>query len=147
MTVQTLRRAILGAALVGATFAGTIGLAWAHGSEVPEGAEVFFVEPHDGETVSSPVLVKFGLSGMEVAPAGTEMAHTGHHHLIVDAPLPPKSEAIPSDANHLHFGGGQTETMLELTPGPHTLQLMLGDGSHMPHSQPVVSKQITIIVE
>ncbi len=121
----------------------------------PAGATVYFVAPQDGESVSGPVKVVFGLSGMGVAPAGVEAENTGHHHLFVDRP--PLGEGpdgedevdlnIPADDNHVHFGKGQTETMLELAPGEHTLQLVLGDKDHIPHSPPVVSERITITVE
>jgi hypothetical protein len=84
---------------------------------------------------------------MGVAPAGVATPNTGHHHLIVDAPLPPENAAIPADAKHLHFGGGQTETTLDLPPGEHTLQLVLGDHLHVPHRPPVVSSRITIRVK
>ena len=113
----------------------------------PEGAEVYFVSPHDGEVVKGPVTVRFGLRGMGGAPAGTEKAATGHHHLIIDAPLPDPGLPIPADAKHIHFGGGQTETTLELPPGDHTLQLVLGDAGHVPHDPPVFSERITIHVE
>ncbi|SLN17602.1 hypothetical protein ROJ8625_00567 [Roseivivax jejudonensis] len=119
----------------------------------PEGAEVYFVEPADGATVSSPVRVVFGLSGMGVAPAGTEADGTGHHHLLIDRPPfgegaeGETSEPLPADDNHVHFGGGQTETSVELEPGDHTLQLVLGDWSHIPHDPPVTSEVITITVE
>ncbi|WP_425393729.1 DUF4399 domain-containing protein [Aliagarivorans taiwanensis] len=89
----------------------------------------------------------FGLKGMGVAPAGIEASNTGHHHLIVDAPTPAAGAPIPADANHLHFGGGQTETTIELAPGEHTLQLVLGDFLHRPHDKAVVSEVITITVE
>ncbi len=113
----------------------------------PDGAAVYFIEPADGATVSSPVTVKFGLSGMGVAPAGIQKENTGHHHLVIDAALPGPDAPIPSDDNHRHFGGGQTETTVELAPGTHTLQLLLGDFSHVPHNPPVASEQITITVE
>ena len=113
----------------------------------PAGAIVYIVSPADGATVSSPVTVVFGLKGMGVAPAGTEKEKTGHHHLIIDAPLPPLDDPIPADDNHKHFGGGQTETVIELAPGKHTLQLMLADLDHVPHEPPVTSDRITIIVE
>ena len=82
-----------------------------------------------------------------MAPAGIKQAHTGHHHLLIDTDLPPMNLPVPSDANHLHFGGGQTETTIELTPGEHTLQLLLGDFSHIPHDPPLLSERITITVE
>ena len=113
----------------------------------PEGAEVYIVSPQDGATLSSPVTVVFGLRGMGVAPAGTEKDKTGHHHLIVDADLPALDEPIPSDDNHRHFGGGQTEVVVELAPGTHTLQLLLADHNHIPHDPPIQSGQITITVE
>ena len=105
--------------------------------------------------MTSPVKVVFGLSGMGVAPAGTEKDNTGHHHLLIDRP--PLGQGadgageldygLPADDNHKHFGGGQTETMLELAPGQHTLQLVLGDLNHVPHVTPVVSEVITITVK
>ena len=110
------------------------------------GSAVYFIQPLDGADVRSPVTVKFGLKGMGVAPAGVEKAGTGHHHLIIDAPLPPMDENIINDSNHLHFGGGQTEVTITLAPGKHTLQLLLGDQNHLPHSPPVFSKRITILV-
>ncbi len=113
----------------------------------PAGAEVYFIAPADGATVTSPVTVKFGLKGMGVAPAGIAFDGAGHHHLIVDADLPALDKPIPADANHVHFGKGQTETTLELKPGKHTLQLLLGDQLHVPHDPAVVSKKITITVK
>ena len=113
----------------------------------PEGARAYIVSPADGATVSSPVVVVFGLAGMGVAPAGVTNAATGHHHLIVDAPTPDEALPISNDANHRHFGGGQTEVEIELEPGTHTLQLVLGDHLHVPHDPPVASEVITITVE
>lgn len=113
----------------------------------PPGATVFFITPMDGNTVSSPVAVKFGISGMAVAPAGDATPNSGHHHLLVDAELGDPTLPVPSDANHLHFGKGQTETELELEPGTHRLQLVLGDANHVPHEPPVMSAPITITVE
>lgn len=112
----------------------------------PEDAYVYIGWPNDGETVSSPFRVWFGLRNMGVAPAGIEKPNTGHHHLLVDTDLPFLDEPIPSDKNHLHFGAGQTETVVELPPGEHTLQLLMGDATHTPHDPPVMSKQITVIV-
>lgn len=116
-------------------------------TESPEGAQVYFITPKDGETVTSPVTVRFGLAGMGVAPAGVEKAATGHHHLVVDAELPPADLPIPSTDHYRHFGGGQTEVELDLPPGKHTLQLLMGDQNHIPHKPPVVSEPITIVVE
>jgi hypothetical protein len=120
-----------------------------------EGARVHFVNLEDGAVVSSPFLVAFGLSGMGVAPAGTEKENTGHHHLLIDRPMlgegPDGADeliyGLPADDNHVHFGGGQTEVMLELPPGTHTLQLVLGDLGHVPHSPAVMSDVITVTVE
>ena len=119
----------------------------AKGTPSPAGAKVFIIEPKDGATVSSPVAVKFGIEGMDVAPAGTEKANSGHHHLIVDGTVADMKAAIPADANHVHFGKGQTETTVELKPGEHTLQLVLGDHNHVPHNPPVVSAIIKITVK
>jgi hypothetical protein len=113
----------------------------------PEQAQVYFISPADGATVVSPVVVRFGLRNMGVAPAGVDQAQTGHHHLIVDAELPPASLPIPKNDHYLHFGGGQTEVSLPLSPGKHTLQLLLGDRNHVPHDPPVASERITIQVE
>ena len=116
-------------------------------SPVPDGAKVYIVSPASGDTVTSPVTVVFGLTGMGVAPAGVDKEHTGHHHLIIDAPLPDLDVPIPSDDNHKHFGKGQTETTIELTPGKHTLQLLLGNHLHIPHETAVSSAVIEITVE
>ena len=113
----------------------------------PPGAEVYFISPRDGETVSSPVTVRFGLKGMGVAPAGTQKDATGHHHLLIDAPLPPLDQPVPNDDHHKHFGAGQTETTITLPPGKHTLQLLLGDFAHIPHDPPVMSPPISITVK
>ena len=107
-----------------------------------------FISPVDGQAVSGPFTVRFGLSGMGIAPAGVDYANTGHHHLLVDVEeLPDMGMPVPSDDQHRHFGGGQTEVTLELPPGEHTLQLLLGDFLHIPHDPPLVSEKITITVE
>ena len=116
-------------------------------SAAPKDAELYFISPQDGATVKSPVTVRFGLRGMGVAPAGVAMENTGHHHLLIDAELPPPDLPVPADANHVHFGKGQTEAAVTLAPGRHRLQLLLGDHLHIPHDPPVASKPITIIVE
>ncbi len=112
-----------------------------------EGARVFFISPADGDTVTSPVKVQFGIEGMTVVPAGDDTPHSGHHHLLIDTGLPEMGLPIPADANHVHFGDGRTETEIELEPGQHTLQMLLGDHLHIPHDPPLVSEQITISVE
>ncbi len=112
------------------------------------GAEVYIIAPVDGAKVDRQVTVRFGLKGMGVAPAGVANAHTGHHHLLVDVTkLPAAGQPISKDDQHLHFGGGQTETTLTLKPGVHTLQLELGDANHVPFAPAVVSKKITIHVK
>lgn len=116
-------------------------------------ARVYITNLSDGDTVSGPVTVRFGLVGMGIAPAGVEWDNTGHHHLIVDrAPYGAEAgdnmdDPIPSDENHRHFGGGQTETTLDLPAGTHTLQLVLGDAFHVPHDPPIMSEVITITVD
>ena len=115
-------------------------------SPSPAGARAYIISPADGERVRSPVKVQFGLTGMGVAPAGIDKANTGHHHLLIDADLPAMDQPLPASAKLIHFGGGQTETTLELEPGTHTLQLVLGDKNHIPHNPPVVSEKITITV-
>jgi hypothetical protein len=115
----------------------------------PANAMVYFINVKDGDTVKSPFKIQFGLSGMGVAPAGVEKPNTGHHHVLVDATLTPEQakEPIPADEHHLHFGGGQTETTVTLAPGRHTLQLVLGDWSHVPFNPPIVSPVITVEVK
>lgn len=116
-----------------------------HATPSAKGAKAYIISPSDGATVSSPVRVVFGLSGMGVAPAGTAKKNTGHHHLLIDGELPDMKK--PMGKNVKHFGGGQTETLLDLQPGKHTLQLILGDKAHQPHTPPVVSDPITIMVK
>lgn len=114
----------------------------------PAAAKAYIISPVDGASVGQQVTVRFGLEGMGVAPAGVSKEHTGHHHLLVDVKtLPAAGQPIPADANHIHFGGGQTQTTLKLTPGTHTLQLELGDANHVPFVPAVVSKKITIHVK
>jgi hypothetical protein len=115
----------------------------------PADAKVYFINIKDGDTVTSPVLIRFGLSGMGIAPAGTQAENTGHHHLIIDDTIEGAAldEAIPMDEHHLHFGKGQTEASVTLPKGKHTLQLVLGDWTHIPHKPPVMSERITVDVE
>lgn len=121
----------------------------------PEGAKVYFINLKDGDRVTSPVTVQFGLTGMGIAPAGIEKESTGHHHILIDRPplgegpdgAEELSYPLPSDDNHKHFGGGQTEVTLDLSSGAHTLQLVLGDHNHVPHDPPFTSEVITITVE
>ena len=116
-------------------------------SSSPDKAMLYIITPQDGDTVSSPVKVIFGLKGMGVAPAGIKMKNTGHHHLLIDlAQLPDLNIPIPNDEHHKHFGKGQTEALIELDKGEHTLQLILGDHMHVPHEPPIISKKIRIKV-
>ncbi len=130
-------------------------LSYAQGTPAPEAAQLYFVGLEDGATVNNPVTLVFGLRGMGVAPAGVEKENTGHHHLLLNRPPLGEGEfgaeefelALPADDNHRHFGAGQTEVTLDLPAGTHTLQLVLGDHGHVPHSPAVVSQVITITVE
>ena len=117
------------------------------GNPSVEGAYVYIVSPAHGEVVTSPFKVVFGLSGMGVAPAGVDKPKTGHHHLLIDTELPDLTRPIPADDKHRHFGGGQTEVVIELAPGEHSLQLLLADFAHSPHSPPLSSQPITIRVK
>jgi hypothetical protein len=113
----------------------------------PPNAEVFIIWPPDGAVITGGKFwVRMGLRNMGVAPKGTDMANVGHHHLLIDTDLPPMDKEIPNDRNHVHFGAGETEARIELPPGKHTLQLLLGDKDHKPHDPPVYSKKITITV-
>lgn len=134
-------------ALVVAAASGLPNVAIADATPAPVGAYAYIGYPNDGQTVpaNKPFKVWFGLRYMGVAPKGVKYPNTGHHHLLIDTDLPPMDQEIPSDRNHLHFGAGETETMIQLSPGKHTLQLLMGDDMHMPHNPPVYSKKITII--
>ena len=114
----------------------------------PSDASVYIISPRDGDAVTNPIKVQFGLSGMGVAPAGVDAPNTGHHHLLIDAneSLDP-NEPIPQDKKHLHFGAGQTEALIELPPGKHTLQLVLGDSSHHLFRPPLLSDVIIVTVK
>ncbi len=116
----------------------------------PADAKVFFVEPKNGAEVSGPVKVVMGIKGIEIAPAGTEKANTGHHHILIDTDVPTGDKALyplPANDNIKHFGKGQTEASLTLTPGKHTLQLLVGDGNHIPYDPALASEKITITVK
>ena len=109
--------------------------------------ELYFIEPKDGSINTSTVEIKFGLKGFGVAPAGYNIPNTGHHHLIIDADLPNLALPIPASKNYVHFGLGQTETIINLEPGTHTLRLLMGNYLHIPHTEPIYSEEITIIVK
>jgi hypothetical protein len=115
----------------------------------PPHAYLYIGWPNDGQVVAAdkPVRVWFGLRNMGVAPKGVSFPNTGHHHLLIDAEPPAPGEEIPNDRNHLHFGAGETETTVQLAPGRHTLQLVMGDAQHRGFDPPVVSKKITITVK
>lgn len=114
----------------------------------PVGARVYIIAPVDGQTVPQHFTVRFGLSGMGVAPAGIDRANTGHHHLLIDVKvLPDLTQPLQATENVRHYGGGQTETVLMLPPGKHTLQLIVANYEHIPHEKPIISKKITIFVE
>ncbi|MEO8672061.1 MAG: DUF4399 domain-containing protein [Tahibacter sp.] len=117
-------------------------------TKAPPGVELYFISPVDGATVGKELTVRFGLKGMGVAPAGTIKEGTGHHHLLIDVTsLPAMDQPLPNDAQHKHFGAGQTESNISLTPGDHTLQLVLGDAAHIPFDPPIVSPKITVHVK
>jgi hypothetical protein len=114
----------------------------------PDGAKAYIISPKNGDTVTSPFTVQFGLKGMGIAPAGTNVPNTGHHHLLIDvAQMPDMNTPVANNETSKHFGGGQTETELTLPAGKHTLQLVLADYLHIPHDKPVVSEKITITVK
>ncbi len=110
-------------------------------------ARVYFINLEDGDEVESPFLIQFGLSEMGIAPAGIDRENTGHHHLLINVNDLDFSKPIPASKNHIHFGGGQTESLVELPPGDYSLQLVLGDMTHTPHTPPIVSEQINITVK
>jgi hypothetical protein len=136
-------------AIAAVALASVATFAWAQDrTPSPAGAEAYIISPKDGATVKSPVTVEFGLKGMGVAPAGVKFENTGHHHLLIDTDVPKDLNApLPTSDNVRHFGKGQTEASIELKPGKHTLQLVLGDDKHTPHNPPVMSKKITITVK
>ena len=117
--------------------------------KVPEGARLYFISPENGAKLKSPVAARFGLAGMGVAPAGVAREKTGHHHVLIDtdARTLDMSKPLPSSDRVKHFGGGQTEAALDLAPGRHTLQLVLGDENHVPFDPPLMSEKITITVQ
>ncbi len=128
-----------------------LAISWAVAHTPPEHAKVYFIGLKDGAVVKSPFKVKFGIKGFGITPAeskGKERHTGGHHHLLVDVEqLPDLSEPVPRDARHIHFDQGETETTLELSPGKHTLQLLLGDEEHEPQDPPLISEKITIKVQ
>ena len=117
-------------------------------STIADDAQVWFVSPKDQSQVSSPVTIIFGSSNLNIAPAGDNQPNSGHHHLLVDMEeLPALDMPLPASDQVIHFGKGQSEATIELSPGSHSLQLLLGNYAHVPHSRPVMSEKITIVVE
>jgi hypothetical protein len=135
--------ALAGAAAVGLPLAAGAAM---ERTPAPEGARVYIIAPNAGERVTNPVTVRFGADNVGVAPSGVAHEATGHHHLLIDTELPDLDQPIPSDDRHVHFGGGQTETTIELDPGRHTLRLLMGDAKHVPHQPPIASEPVTITV-
>jgi ubiquinone/menaquinone biosynthesis C-methylase UbiE len=138
-----------GGSAAGAAVAATPGLEALESlrSPAPDGAKLYFITPQHGDTVPTTFTVRFGLSGMGVAPAGVDMEHTGHHHLLINVDeLPPLNLPLPATEQFVHYGTGQTETTITLEPGEHTLQLVLGNHLHIPHDPPVMSEKITVTV-
>ena len=112
-----------------------------------EDSRVFFIQPSDGDVLDTTFEVIFGIEGMSLAPAGTYESNTGHHHLIIDAPLPDLSMPVPASEQYIHFGKAQDRVMITLKPGKHSLQMILGDGNHIPHDPPLYSEKIIIEVK
>jgi Domain of unknown function (DUF4399) len=150
---MTFTRTILATAAILSMGAAAVAQQPSVGAPAPAAAKVYFVSPKDGESVTSPVLVRFGLKGMGIAPAGVDFENTGHHHVLVDrdavtAASPMMKDYMQTEVpDLLHFGKGQTEAEVKLAPGKHTLQLVLGDQDHHPHTPPVFSERITITVK
>jgi hypothetical protein len=137
----------LAASLAVAALCAAMSGASADPKPMPEGAKVYILWPPDGQVIpGGKFWIRMGLSGAGIAPASVDKPNTGHHHLLIDVAPPPMDEPIPNDKNHLHFGGGLTEARIELPPGRHTLQLLLGDADHVPHNPPLLSNKITVIV-
>lgn len=139
------------AILIGLVLSGLASSAAADGglrSAAPDGAEAYFISPRDGDVVPATFVVRFGLKGMGIAPAGVDQPGTGHHHLLIDlAEDVTVDQPLPTTEQVRHFGGGQTETEVTLPPGKHTLQLLLGNHLHVPHDPPVRSPMISITVD
>jgi hypothetical protein len=143
--MRSMLRVIILAAI--STLAVGITPSFAERTPSPENAEVYVIWPPNGAVINGGKFwLRMGLRNMGVAPKGVNKANVGHHHVLVDTDLPAMDQQIPSDRNHLHFGAGETEARIELPPGKHTLQLLLGDYDHVPHNPPVYSRKISITV-
>ena len=122
--------------------------AQAQGKTAPADAYLYFIWPQNGAVIKGAFWCRFGLRNMGVTQAGSDAPNTGHHHLLIDVNEPlQENEPIPQDKTHLHFGSGQTEARIELPPGKHTLQLVLGDAKHYPFNPPIVSKKVTVTIK
>jgi len=132
-------------------FLSSFGVLAAHHESDPKAAEetgVYIISPTDGSTVAQTFTIKFGVRGMHIAPSGIDAENTGHHHLLIDtSELPDMTKPLQATDKIRHFGGGQTETTVTLSPGKHTLQLLLGNYMHVPHDQPLMSEKITVLVK
>lgn len=138
---------VLAMAMSGISPAPAIAAPAAARTPAPENALAYIIWPTDGTVIhGGKFWVRMGLRNMGVCPKGVNIPNVGHHHVLIDTALPPLDEQIPSDRNHLHFGAGETEARIELPPGKHTLQLLMGDHDHVPHDPPVYSKKISIVV-
>jgi hypothetical protein len=145
--IVTRRRILRGAVLGAAVLAFPRWVSLGRATTAPKDTLLYFMFPRDGARIKGAFWCRFGLRGMGVTHAGDTFPNSGHHHLLVDVAQPiDLHEPIPADKNHLHFGAGQTEARLDLPPGRHTLQLVLGDASHIPFDPPVISSKITITV-
>jgi len=148
--MHTLKTRLVLGGVAATVLVGLVGIVAAQAARTKsvDTAKVYIISPKDGETVTGPVTVRFGLKGMGIAPVGINAPNTGHHHLLIDvATMPPMDAPLPNNDNIKHFGGGQTETDLTLPAGKHTLQLVLADAGHIPHDKPLVSEKITITVK
>jgi hypothetical protein len=124
-----------------------VSVALAERTPAPKDAVVYIIWPYDGAVIhGGKFWLRMGLKNMGVCPKDCKFPETGHHHVLIDTDLPPLDAQIPSDRNHLHFGAGQSEARIELPPGKHTLQLLMGDHDHVPHDPPVYSEKITVTV-
>lgn len=134
--------------LLAIVFAGVaVWPAYAQRTPSPPDARVYIIWPYNGTVIhGGKFWLRMGLQNMGLAPSGTDLPIAGHHHVLIDTELPPFDQQIPSDRNHVHFGAGQSEARIELPPGRHTLQLLLGNKDHIPHDPPVYSEKITVTV-
>ena len=115
-------------------------------AELKEGQRVYFIQPQDGAELESPVVVEFGVEGMEVEPAGALSKDKGHHHVIINSGFIPKGEVVPNNETNIHYGGGQLSDTLDLEPGDYTLTMQFADGLHNSYGEQM-SSTINITVK